>query len=99
MTVFPEAPGVGADDGFGVRPAVGSHRDLIRLATVVQDIDGTARSCAVRRAGQDLLRDVVPAVGAGVASDAGHPAAHIPIPSDLGDHTLTRTSLLRIHPR
>jgi len=42
--------------------AVGSHRDLIRLATVVQDIDRTARSCAVR-GGQDLLDDVVPAVG------------------------------------
>jgi hypothetical protein len=42
--------------------AVGSHRDLIRLATVVQDMDRTARSCAVR-GGQDLPDDVVPAVG------------------------------------
>jgi hypothetical protein len=49
MTVFPEAPWGGVPMTAPVYArAVGSHRDLIRLATVVQDMDRTVRSCAVR---------------------------------------------------
>jgi len=49
MAVFPAAAGWGAGDGSGGCPAVGSYRDLIRLATVVLEIGRTACSCTVRR--------------------------------------------------
>ena len=53
----------------------------------VDDMDRAARSRPVRRReGQDLLDQGFPAASLGQAAGVQRPAAHAPIPPDLGDH-------------